>query len=316
MKEIGFGVIGIGRQGLRLAEHIRKDIHPGKLVAVCRRSECGNDYAREHNIKFYTSYRELLNDEGIHAVVITTPSSLHGKQALDALKSKKHVLIDKPIASNIKEAEEILINAKKEQLAVAVNFPLRVNPVTKALKSQLDKIGKLKKIQVVVSHGPPRSSWQSDFSLSSGGVILDLGSHYFDIISFLTESQPEVINNAFSEENENEHSGFIDLTYKDFTVSMVLLRNQKLKKNFITCAGDKGFLFGDYALREVIVSNSHSLNEIKCPASHDFEIILNNLVSAIDKKEHLIADAEAGLYSLKTVLSVYEAIKTRKAVSL
>ena len=115
--------------------------------------------------------------------------------------------------------------------------------------------------------------------------------------------QPVTIDNAYSEEADNENSGFIDITYKDFSVSMVLLRNQKLRKNIITFAGEKGFLFADYSGREVFVSTNHEINEIKCQASHDFEIILNNLVKAINKKEKVIANAEVGLHSLQTALS-------------
>lgn len=316
MKGFGFGIIGMGRQGLRLAEHIRKDIKQGKLVAVCRRSETGHDYSQQHGIKFYSNHLELLKDNDVDVVIITTPNRLHGIQALDALKSKKHILIDKPIASTLEEGGKIRANAKKDKLTVAVNFPLRVNPVTKILKNNLSAIGKLKKIQLMISHGPTRSEWQRNQKLSNGGVILDLGSHYFDLISFLTGCQAKIINSAYSEKVENENSGFIDLAYKNFNVSMVLLRNQKFKKNIMTCSGDKGFLFADFSGKEVIISNHHHVKEIKCPSSQDFEIILNNLIQAINKKEEVIADADAGIHSLKVALSVYKAIKTTTPVRL
>ena len=316
MKTIGFGIIGIGRQGLRLAEHIRKDIKHGKLVAVCRRSEAGHEYSKKHGIKFYSNYHDLLADKKVNAVIITTPSSLHGIQAIDALKAGKHLLVDKPIASTVKEANQILALAKKDGLTVGLNFPLRVSPVTGTLKENLPAIGKLRKIQIIVSHGPPRTKWQSSIKLSNGGVIMDLGSHYFDLISFLTGSQPDVIKTAYSEEPGNEHSGFIDINYKDFNVSMVLLRNQKLKKNIITCAGNNGFVCADYTLREVIVSNNLAVDEIKCPTSQNCEIILNNFVRTINDKEGAIATAEDGLYSLKTALSAYKSVKTGKPVKI
>lgn len=316
MNNIYFGIIGIGRQGLRLAEHIRKDIKHGNLTAVCRRSQDGHEYSKKHGIKFYSNYHDLLADKKVNTVIITTPSSLHGIQAIDALKAGKHVLIDKPIASTLEEGQEILTWAKKGELTVALNFPLRVSPVTKALKSNLTKIGSLIKIQIIVSHGPPRSEWQSDISLSSGGVILDLGSHYLDLIYFLTGCLPEAVTSAYSEELENEHSGFIDIQYKEFNVSIVLLRNQKLKKNLVTCAGDTGFVFADYDLREVIISNHHEINEIKCPASYDFEIILNNLVRAINKKEDVIANGEDGFNALKTTLAIYRSLNAKEAVTL
>lgn len=316
MKEIGFGIIGLGRQGLRLAEHIRKDVKFGKLIAVCRRSEIGKDYAKEHHIKFYSDYHELLKDKDIDAVVITTPSSFHGVQALDALRSKKHLLIDKPIASTFAEGRKILAAAKRAKLSVAINFPLRVNPVTVILKRNVSAIGKLKKIQVMISHGPARSQWQSDMRLSNGGVILDLGSHYFDLVSFLTGCQPEIINTAYSEKMENENTGFADISYKDISVSMILLRNQKLKKSVITCAGDKGSLLADYVERKVVLSTNRKISKIECPAGYDFEVILHNLVRAINKKEKIIGDAEAGLQSLKTALAIYKVIKTGRPVRL
>ncbi len=316
MKNIGFGIIGIGRQGLRFAEHIRKDIHHAKLVAVCRRSEAGYNYSKKHGIKFYSNYHDLLKDKDVDAVIISTPSSLHGVQALDALKSNKHILVDKPIASTLEEGQKILSLAKRENLTVAVNFPLRVNPVTKTLKNNLTKIGKLKTVQIFVSHGPVRSAWQNNTRLSNGGVILDLGSHYFDLISFLTGQMPEMINSAYSEKAENENSGFVNLIYKGFNASIVLLRNQKLKRRIVICAGDKGSLSADYVGRKVVLSNDREINEVECPISYDFEIILNNLVRAINNKETIIVNAKAGLNSLKIALSIYNVIKTKKPAKL
>jgi predicted dehydrogenase len=225
------------------------------------------------------------------------------------LKSKKHVLIDKPVATTLNEGRRIQSLAKKEGLLVAVNFPLRVNPVTNILKINLKNIGKLKKVQVFVSHGPIRTRWQSDMKLSNGGVILDLGSHYFDLISFLTGFQPKTVINTYSEKLKNEDSGFINLDYNDFSSSIILLRNQKLKKSIITCAGSNGFVFADYTERKVIVSNNHEVQEIECSVSNDFEIIISNLVRSIHRKENIIADANAGILSLKTVLSIYDRIR-------
>ena len=316
MRTIGFGIIGIGRQGLRLADHIRKDIDHAKLVAVCRRSQEGHDYSKKHGLKFYSNHHDLLADKEVNAVIITTPTSLHGVQAIDALNAGKHLLLDKPIASTVEEAEQITALADQKGLTVGLNFPLRISPVTASLKENLPAIGKLKRIQIIVSHGPTRSEWQRNIRLSNGGVILDLGSHYIDIISFLTGKEPDAVVNAHSEKGENEHSGFIDLDYKDFSVSMVLLRNQKLKKNIISCAGDNGFVFADYALREVIVSSDDNMREIKCPASHDFEIMLNNIVRAVNNKEEVIADTGAGTNSLRTALSIYRSIETGKPVIL
>ncbi len=312
MKKIGFGIIGLGRQGLRLAEHVRKDIKHGNLVAVCRRSGTGHDYSKRYGVRFYSDYHDLLKDKDVDAVIITTPSNLHGTQALDALKSGKHVLIDKPISSTLKDGEKILAQAKKKELIVGINFPLRVNPVSTVLRSNIKKIGRLKKVQLFVSHGPIRTDWQNDLSLSNGGVILDLGSHYFDLLFFITGCQPETVHNAHCEKTENEDSGFVDLVYKNFCVSMILLRNQKLKKSILTIAGDRGTIEADYVGRKVVISNNHELDEIECPMSHDFEMILNNMVKAINKKDDIIANGEAGLNSLKTALSVYNTIKIPK----
>ncbi|RJR19641.1 MAG: gfo/Idh/MocA family oxidoreductase [Nitrospiraceae bacterium] len=314
MKAVGFGVIGLGRQGLRLSEHIRKDIKSGKLIAVCRRSECAKDYAKKHGVIYYSNYHELLNNKEIDVVIITTPSNLHGIHAIEALRAEKHILIDKPLASNLNEGHKILSLAKKNKCIVAINFPLRVNQVTKTIKAHLKKIGKLMMIQIIVSHGPVRNKWQLDITLSNGGVIMDLGSHFFDLVSFLTGKRPEKIVSAFSEKTSNENSGFINLEYNGVNVSMVLLRNQKLKKSFITCAGSKGFLSADYVSRKVILSSDKANSEIKCPEGYDYEDILNNLVGAITNKENILADANDGFNSLMTALSVYKAIQTQKAV--
>lgn len=316
MKKIGFGIIGIGRQGQRLAGHIRNDIRNAYLVAVCQRSGAPRTYPKKSGIRYYPDYHALLNDNEVDAVIIATPSGLHGVQALDALKAGKHLLIDKPIASTVRDGKAIQVLARKYRKTVSLNFPLRVNPVTRVLRKHLPSIGRLATIQVIVSHGPVRNRWQRDFARSQGGVILDLGSHYFDLISYVTGSQPSAVIAASSEKAGIEDSGFIDLIYDSCIVSMALLRNQKMKKSVIVCAGTKGLIIADYSDRAVTVSTKRKNSLINCPSSYDFHAILTNLVRAINNKEGVVANAEAGINSLRTALSVYRSVRSKKRVRI
>lgn len=167
--------------------HSLTTCHRAASVAV---AEVNPQRAREaivrHNVpRSYTDYRELLEQPDIDAVIIALPNHLHAPVAIEALKARKHVLVEKPMATNAKDAAKMIEVAKsmKRTLMVAQNF--RFNRYTQLAKQIIDRgdLGELYHIRCfwLRRSGIPRiGSWFTQKSQAGGGCIYDLGVHLLD----------------------------------------------------------------------------------------------------------------------------------------
>src|SRR5437773_84043 len=130
MDQVGFGVIGTGIVGGAWHAYVYSHSPKAKLVAVCdlneqRANEVGQKYGAR---KVYTDYRELLANPEVQAVSIATPDFAHREIAVAAAEAGKHILVEKPIATTVEDAEAIVNAAKKAGVKLMVDFHNRVNP--------------------------------------------------------------------------------------------------------------------------------------------------------------------------------------------
>ncbi len=144
------GVIGAGGRGGPIAS--RAKTH-GKvdMTAVCDNNQVRLDMAKksveaimQHPVKTYLDYKELLAQDDLDAVVITTPDFLHHPMATAAFKAGKHVFLEKPVGINFRETCEILAAAREAGKTIEIGYVLRYAPFYMAIKDALDqgKIGR------------------------------------------------------------------------------------------------------------------------------------------------------------------------------
>lgn len=152
-----------------------------------------NALAKKYKIaKTYKDYKDLLREE-IDIVIICAPSSLHARIAVDALVEGKHVLVEKPLAMTVSEADQIRDQAKNTKLKVGVVFNYRYYPaVSMALaKIREGRVGHVTSIVGVSHTRPPMMGWApSAWFYSEGGVIDDFGPHLFDLTTLIANSDP------------------------------------------------------------------------------------------------------------------------------
>jgi predicted dehydrogenase len=196
MKKIGLGIIGLGYVGNTHLRHSLKlvDAH---LVAVSDLSKKALKKAKDAGVKkTFTNYEELLKDPEVDAVVISLPTHLHAQCAKQVAEAKKHIFLEKPIATNIKEAKEIIFASRRNSVKLMVGYPLRFKTDFRALKQQVDS-GIFGDIEIAhatyVSCGPffhraegyapvPVPEWWFNKDLTGGGVLMDLGSHMINLL--------------------------------------------------------------------------------------------------------------------------------------
>ena len=109
MEKIKVGIIGVGFIGRVHIEALRRLGYVDVVALVSRKQESADSLAHELSIpKAYSSYEDLINDKEIDVVHLTTVNNLHAPLARQVMEAGKHVLCDKPLAMNSREAEELL----------------------------------------------------------------------------------------------------------------------------------------------------------------------------------------------------------------
>ena len=205
MKTIKIGIIGWGFMGRTHAHALRAMplFYPGagfrtEIAGICsRRLEKAREAAEELNVPYYTDdYRQLLAREEIDAVSVCTPNALHEEIALAALKAGKHLYIDKPLADTAQGARRIADQAEKSGVFTRMVFNNRYLPVTLRARELVDqgRIGRVLSFEGRYLHSgsidPNKPiSWKQTLQ---GGVLLDLGSHVLDLITWLC-GYPEAV---------------------------------------------------------------------------------------------------------------------------
>lgn len=178
LEPIRIGVIGVGNMG---QHHTRilsllKDV---ELVGVSDINvERGLDTASKYRVRFFEDYRDLLNH--VDAVCIAVPTRLHHPVGMTCLQAGVHVLIEKPIAANITEAESLVNAAAEFQCILQVGHIERFNPAFQ----ELHKVLKTEELLALEAHRmSPYSDRANDVS-----VVLDLMIHDIDLMMELSGS--------------------------------------------------------------------------------------------------------------------------------
>jgi predicted dehydrogenase/threonine dehydrogenase-like Zn-dependent dehydrogenase len=164
-----------------------------------------------------TNYHDVLADNEIDAVVITTRHSQHAKQVIEALEAGKHVLVEKPLALTFEELNQIETAYTKANKTLTVGFNRRFAPLVVDMKKQLGNANTPINVIATMNAGEiPQNHWTQDMT-SGGGRIIGEACHYIDLITYLTGSLVEsVVMNAMGEQpQENTDNAIIILKYKN-----------------------------------------------------------------------------------------------------
>lgn len=196
MKKHKIGIIGAGMRTMFLMNEILKrdelevvavsDISQHSMDQICSR------YDKEWDK--YLNYKDLLAREDIEAVIIVSPDYTHEEQAIAAFEAGKHVFLEKPIATTLEGGQKVLEARDKSGKTLLIGFVLRYNKAYKKMKELIASgiIGELKTGWVLHSVGAGSDWYFHDWHgimENTGGLLLQKGSHDFDIINWVVDSK-------------------------------------------------------------------------------------------------------------------------------
>ena len=189
-------VVGVGNMGSAHARAYTK-IDQFELVGlVARTPERRKKLSLElGNIKEYDNFDIALKDSKPDVVSINTYTESHKEYAVKSLKSGAHIFIEKPLAENIEDAEEIINEAKKQNKKIVVGYILRHHPTWKKFISISQGLGSPLVMRMNLNQQSSEDQWEVHKKLmNSTSPIVDCGVHYVDVMCQMTKSKPKYVN--------------------------------------------------------------------------------------------------------------------------
>jgi len=252
------GVIGVGVMGRHHAR-VLSERPEVDLVGVCDTNKKTADEVASlyGTIPFYNALE--LFDQGLDAIHIVVPTFLHHEIAEMAIDRGCNVLIEKPIADTVENAQDIFRMADKAGITLMVGHIERFNPAIQKLKRMIDKgnLGGLRSISTLrVAPYPKR--------IVDTGIIVDLGVHDIDVMSYLAGRKiREVYCAASSTIHTMEDTASISLTFDQNIpghIETSWLSKIKARKLFATF--ENGFVLVDFIEQSLILYDDDSAREI------------------------------------------------------
>ena len=139
--------------------------------------------------KSTTNYKEILEDSDVDLVAITTQHYMHAKMIIDAAKAGKNIFVEKPLALNNDELNEIISIYNSSNVNITVGFNRRFSPLAKKMKKAIgDSVNPINIVATMNAGFVEKNSWLHDIE-KGGGRIIGEACHYIDLCSFLTGSK-------------------------------------------------------------------------------------------------------------------------------
>ncbi|HEY69436.1 MAG TPA: Gfo/Idh/MocA family oxidoreductase [Anaerolineae bacterium] len=322
-------VVGVGAMGRNHAR-VCSEIPEADLVAVVDENlSLAETAARLHGANAYKDHRKMQEVEHPDAVIVAVPTQAHYQIATDLLEAGSNVLVEKPIAATLKEAQEIVDLAERKNLLLMVGHIERYNPAITELKRRLDSGELGRSFQIHARRLGPFPARIRDV-----GVVVDLATHDLDIMRYLTGS--EVVR-VYAEANREIHTSNEDLftgmaRFADGTLGLLeinWLTPTKIRELYVT--GERGMFRADYLLQDLYFFENADVNGERWSTMDVLRGVSEGAMTrfAIKKKEPLRAEVEAfiaaldgdasqvvkgsdGMAALSLALSMIESTKTHR----
>lgn len=293
------------------------------------------EFGKQFNItRQYEKLGDLLKDGGVDALVISTPNYLHAPQTITALEAGVHVMVEKPMAMNAAEAEQMCAAADKSGATLMVAHCWRFDPDVLWLKEQSNKLGKIirtKGIGVHTHWGP--SGWFTQKQFAGGGAMADMGIHALDTARFLL-GDPKPVSvyakiGTYYKDLDVDDTGVLIIEWDNGATSYIesgwWQPHADGPEATTQLYGTEGFgrLFPtqlelpNRAEEKIalIYSGFEFPRKEHCPQSL-YNDQLKYFVECIEKKQTPIPGGLEGLMNMKVVDAAYESSKTGKVVKL
>ena len=256
----------------------------------------------------------MLKNEEIEAVSVCTWSTSLAKEALKALNAGKHVLVEKPMATNAKQAEKLLETAEKNGLHLTVGFLMRFIPGLQHIREAVAK----KKIGDLVCVTAKRvSQWPE--RIGDVGVVKDTAIHDIDVMRYISNEDPIAV---YAKTGSMRHKKFEDyaqimLTYEDGKTAFIESNwLTPYKTRTLTVTGSDAIMRLDYITQELWIENARENLQPRFPLQEPLKLELQHFADCVSGKKKPLVAAVDGVKALQIAEAALLSSAKNKAIKL
>ena len=310
------GILGASRVArYAIVRPARKVLRVAVDSIASRDAARGRDFARRFGVpRVQPTYDALLADPAIDAVYIGLPNSLHAQWSIRALEAGKHVLCEKPLASNEGEAHAIAEAARRADRVFMEGMHYRYHPMPPRLRELAQQISPLRSIEIWNCF-PILSRNDIRYQLAlSGGALMDLGSYAVNLLRFLAPGAVEVVAAEARLRGEGidrwMHASLRIHDGVDARVTCAML-SATLVRSEATMHGDRGTLrvvnpFAPHLFNRITLRlDGKRTHERLASGPTTFEYQLRAFAAAIDAGAAVITSAADGAATMRVIDAIY-----------
>ncbi|RLF06137.1 MAG: gfo/Idh/MocA family oxidoreductase [Thermoprotei archaeon] len=228
MRRLRFGILSFAHIHAWSYARVVKELEEAELVAIYDDDpERLKKAAEMYGVKdTYTDYRELLKRDDIDAVIIASENAKHAELAIAAAEAGKHMIVEKPLATCLEDAERMIKAAEKAGVKLQQAFVMRYHDATVTIKNILER-GEIGDILVITTtnHGKYPGLWFGDPELAGGGAVMDHTVHTADLMRWYTGDEVEevyaVIGEKIRSELKVEDNALISLKFRKGVIGSI-----------------------------------------------------------------------------------------------
>ena len=314
MKKLGTAVVGTGFWGKNHAR-VYKDLQETDLLAVCDVDAVrAKAVADQFGAKPYTSVRRMLQNEEIKAVSICTWSTSLARVAIEAVKAGKHVLVEKPMAASVKQAERLVDEAKKKRVHLTVGFLMRFIPGLQQMKKAVEE----KTIGELVSATAKRvSQWPE--RIGDVGVVKDTAIHDIDVMLYLFNEDPIAV---YAKTGSMRHKKFED--YAQIMLTFEKGKTAFIESNWLTpyktriliVTGSEAIMNLDYITQELRIEDAKETVQPRYPTTEPLKLELRHFANCVLGKEKPLITGLDGLRALRIAEAALKSSASGRIIKL
>jgi UDP-N-acetylglucosamine 3-dehydrogenase len=333
---VRIGLVGPGLIARRahLPAHLANADAVVAAIAAGRR-ERAEAVAAEFGVpRVYDDWRELIAARDIDAVDICAPNHLHAEIAVAAAAAGKHVLVEKPMAVSLAEADGMIAAADRAGVVLMVAHNLRFAPLYREVKRLLDEgaIGRLLAARGFFMHAGPdefwgaESDWFWDAGRAGGGSLLDMGIHMVDLMRwYVGEAVTEVsaMTSRMLKPSPFEDNAVVLMRFEGGLVASVQSSwsARPQPDRGLTIHGEEGYIAAGRSPSEPLVlhvrqGGGEDRILLPVPAAADAENPFAHFVRCVQTGARPLTGGAEGRASLEVVLAAYRAERIGRFVSL
>src|SRR5688572_9211228 len=315
---IRIGVLGAAAIVPMALTNPARSVPEAQVFAIAARDpKRAQAFARKHRIpRVHRTYSDLLADPEIDAIYNPLPNSLHAEWTIRALQAGKHVLCEKPFASNAKEAEEMARTAEETGLVLSEAFAYRYHPLTAQVKETIARgeLGNIKHIEAQFCFLlPSPNNIRFNYELA-GGALMDCGCYPVSLIRFLAEAEPIVERaDASLFAPQVDHKMTADLSFADGRTAHLEcdMLSPKVFRSLLKIEGDAGRLrvispFQPHWFNWLTVQGVKGNRRGRVRGDNSYTLQLRAFIKAIRGETKLNTEPVDAIGNMRVIDAIYE----------